>query len=479
MIKVWVRLVSWLVPRSERADWAEEWLAELAANGGTMTHAWGALADAWYLRTEGWTMNGMWRDVRMAVRSLSRKPFFTALAGVTLAVGIRANTAIFSVVDAVLINPLPYPDSDRMVSYNHTAPGIDVPLFPHSEGSYLHYLDRVQTLSSLAVLTNQSVTLISDGEPLRLEAAQVSAQFFDVVGTQPFLGRAFVEGEDRTGAEPVVVMGYGLWEKNFGKDPNLLGRLLEIDGVQRRVVGIMPDDFGFAEEEMWIPLEINDIEPGFGNFGMIGLGRLADDATVEAANAEMDRLLPEFFATEAEDLPGDVLAQAGLRADVKPLKELFVENLRQALWVLLGTVGFVLLIACANVANLFLVRAEARQREHALRTAMGASRGDLMRQYLAESVTLAVGGGLLGLVFAWFGIKGLMALAPVSLPQALQIGMDGSVLAYTAVISVAPGILFGLFPMFGYARPELTDALKEGGRSSTGRTAIACAALSW
>ncbi len=197
--RFWVLLVSWLVPRDERPDWTEEWLAELAAHDGTLIHAWGALSDAWYLRMEGWTMDAIWRDMRMAVRGLIRKPFFTVLAGVTLAVGIGANTAIYSVVDGVLINPLPFPDSDRIVSYNHAAPGIGIPVLPHSEGSYLHYLENVSALESLAVFTNQAVTMIVDGEPRRLEAAQVSERFFDVFETQPFLGRGFVSGEDRLG----------------------------------------------------------------------------------------------------------------------------------------------------------------------------------------------------------------------------------------------------------------------------------------
>ena len=394
--RVWVLLVSWLVPRDERPDWTEEWLAELAAHDGTLTHAWGALSDAWYLRMEGWTMNAMWRDVRMAVRGLARRPLFTVLAGVTLAVGIGANTAIYSVVDGVLINPLPYPDSDRIVGYNHAAPGMGIPVLPHSEGSYLHYLDQVRTLESFAVFANPSVTMIVDGEPRRIEAAQVSQHFFDVFKTQPFLGRGFISGEDRLGADPVTVIGYALWEQDFGGARDVIGRLMEIDGVQRRIVGVMPEGFFFDSEELWIPFAINDVDPEFGDFGLIGLGRLAEGATVDAARAEMGSLLTSYFDGANEDLPVDLVEQAGVRADVRPLKDLFVEDIRQVLWVLLGTVGFVLLIACANVANLFLVRAEGRQRERAVRTAMGASRLDLLRQPLTESLVLAAGGGALG-----------------------------------------------------------------------------------
>jgi len=207
--RVWVRLASLLVPAPDRADWTEEWLAELAVNNGTMTRAWGALADAWYLRTEGWTMDVMWRDVRMAVRGLIRRPLLTALAGVTLAVGIGANTAIFSVVDAVLINPLPFPEPARVVSYNHQAPGlgVSIPVIPHSAAMYLHYAENAKSLESFAVFTQGNVNLISDGEPQQLSSNHVTYQYFDVIGLQPFLGRGFIEGEDRPGAEPVVVIG--------------------------------------------------------------------------------------------------------------------------------------------------------------------------------------------------------------------------------------------------------------------------------
>ena len=466
--RLWVRLASVLVPAPDRADWTEEWLAELAVANGTMTHAWGALVDAWYLRTEGWTMDAMWRDVRMAVRGLIRRPLFTALAGVTLAVGIGANTAIFSVVDAVLINPLPFPEPERLVSYNHEAPGlgVSIPVIPHSAAMYLHYAENAKSLESFAVFTQGNVNLISDGEPQQLSSNQVTYQYFDVIGLQPFLGRGFIEGEDRPGAEPVVVIGYGLFEQTFGADPSVVGRVVEMNGVQRRVVGVMPAGAAFAQEDLWIPLEIA-LEPDVGSLGLIGAARLAEGATIETANVEMQSLLMQFIEGYPDALPADIVEQAGLAADVKPLKEVFVQSVRQVLWVLLGTVGFVLLIACANVANLFLVRAEARQREQAVRAAMGASRGDLTRQYLIESVTLAVGGGVLGLGLAWVGVQGLLRLAPAQLPPALEPGIDGGVLIFTAVVSVASGVLFGLFPAFSYGRRDLSNSLKDGGRSST------------
>lgn len=466
---MWIRLVSALVPRDVRDEWVEEWNGELAASGGSMKHAWGALADAWYLRTEGWTMDSMWRDVRTAVRGLVRKPFFTVLAGVTLAVGIGANTAIFSVVDGVLINPLPFPEAHRLVSYNHEAPGlgVNVPVIPHSQAMYLHYLENAKALESFTVFSNANVNLITDGDPQRLAAAVVTQEYFDVLGVQPFLGRGWIEGEDRPGAEPVVVLGYSLWEQSFGKDRSVVGRLVEMDGVQRRVVGIMPEGFAVSNEELWIPMVIDAEASDAGSLGLIGVGRLAEGATVESAHVEMQDLLLRFAEANPDALPPSVMEQAGFAADVKPLKDLFVQDMRQVLWVLLGTVGIVLLIACANVANLFLVRAESRQREQAVRAAMGASRLDMVRQYLTESLILSVGAGLLGLGLATFGVKGLLKLAPAQLPQALEIGIDGSVLAFTAVISIVSGVVFGVIPVFGYGRRDLSNSLKDGGRAST------------
>jgi putative ABC transport system permease protein len=469
MTRLWVWLVSALVPGEDRAVWREEWLGELGATDGSMRQAWGALPDAWCLRTDGWTMEGMLRDVRIAVRGLIRRPLFTAVAGITLAVGIGANTAIFSVVDAVLINPLPYPSSQELVSYNHEAPGlgVNVPVIPHSEALYLHYLENAKSLESFAVFDQRKMNLIIDDEPQRLDANRVTQQYFDVIGIPPLLGRTFAVGEDRPGSEPVVVLGQGLWDRAYGKDPGVIGRLLDVNGVQRRVIGVMPDDARFGEEELWVPLVIDPANANEGALGLVGAARLADGVTVAAANAEMHELLIRFSQAHSDEFGPEVLEQAKLDADVKPLKDLFVESTRQILWVLLGTVGFVLLIACANVANLFLVRAEGRQREQAVRTAMGASRRDVIRQYLVESVALAALAGIAGLGLAHFGVKGLLALAPTELPNVLKIGIDGSVLAFTAAISLGAGVFFGVFPVFAFARKDLSGTLRDGSRSAT------------
>jgi len=447
----------------------EEWQAELAVvNEERIRHAFGAIPDAWYLRKEGWTMEGMLRDIRLAIKALVQQPLFTALAGITLAVGIGANTAIFSVVDGVLLNPLPFPESSRLVSANHVAPGLNLPMVPHSEGMYLFYRERFKSLSGFTVWGEGTINMIADGSPQRLRATRVTQTFFDVVGVQPVLGRGFAVGEDRVGAEPVVVVGNAIWRQSFGSDPNIIGRLVEMSGVMRRVVVVMPQGFDFpAESAVWTPIEIDVANPQMSSLGLIGVGRLASGATIETAQVEMHDILFQLADAYPDQLSRDVLEQAGLTPDVKPLKDLYVQDVRQALWILLGTVGFVLLIACANVANLFLVRAEARQREHALKVALGATRGDVVRQHLTESVLLALGGGTLGLTLAHFGVKALISIAPVAVPRTQEIGIDGSVLFFTAIISVGSGILFGLFPAFGQAISDLSNSLKEGARGRT------------
>jgi len=252
----------------------------------------------------------------MAMKGLVRRPFFTALAGLTLAIGIGANTAIYSVVDGVLINPLPFPEAERLLSYNHEAPGlgVKVPVIPHSQAMYLHYLENVRVIEYFAVFSDENINLIMDGEPQQLTASQVTQEYFHVMGVQPFLGRAFVDGEDRSGAEPVAIIGYPLWEQTFGGDPTVVGRLVEMDGVQRRVVGIMPRGFAVMDEDLWVPLEIDVVAPDAGSLGLIGAARLGEGMTIEAAQAEMQELLVRFAEANPDELGPEILEQAGLAA---------------------------------------------------------------------------------------------------------------------------------------------------------------------
>lgn len=466
----WLRTVAVLVPPDERADWIEEWEGELAAHGWRWRDASGAFSDAWFLGREEWRMGRVFQDTRHAMKSLARRPHFTALAGLTLAVGIAANTAIFSVIDSVLLNPLPYPDSDRLVSVVHTAPGLNLPVIPQSEASYAFYAERARTLESLAVYQRDDVNLMLEGDPRRASSARVTHRFFEVLGVPAAHGRAFSEGDDLAGAEPVAVLGHALWVEAFGGDPGVVDRVVEMDGIARRVVGVMPRGFSFPDDaELWTPVALDPTAMDAGSFSLIGVGRLAQGATVEGLNVELDGLLLAYSDLRPAELPRSVLEQARMRSDARPLKDAAVGDMARALWVILGTVGFVLLITCANVANLFLVRAEARQREHALRTALGASRGDLMRFSMIESLVLACGAGGVGLALAKVGVPMLMGLAPAGMPRAEEVGIDGSVLVFTLAVSLAAGVLFGLFPLLGLARrgKDLSGGLREGGRSST------------
>ena len=406
---------------------------------------------------------------------LARNPGFAAVTVLTLGIGIGANTAIFSVVNGVLLRSLPYPDPDELVGLWHTAPGIDIPQFEQSDGSYLFYREENRTLEQMGIFGSASVNLTGTEEPERVTAAFVTASLFSTLGVVPELGRSFVEADNAPGAEALALLGHGLWMRRFGGDPDVLDRTVLVDGEARRVVGIMPSGFTLpmSDSELWVPLEIDPAEATTGSYRWLGVGRLKAGQSAETAQRDLDRLrrrLPEAY-------PGDFLTEqmmetAQMEAIVHPLLEDVIgdEDLERSLWILLGTVFFVLLIACANVANLFLVRAEGLQRDVAVRIALGAGRGRLARFFLSESISLGLAGGLLGLLIAFAATRALVALGPESIPRLDAIGIDGSVLGFTLAISLFAGTLFGLFPILRYSRADVVMALKEGGRGgSAGR----------
>lgn len=409
------------------------------------------------------------RELRQAVRKLFRTPGFTAIAVLTLAVGIGATTAIFSVVEGVLLRPLPYPDSDELVGLWHTAPGLDLPEFEQSNTSYTLYRERTRTFEEIGLVGRRAVTLTGNGEPVRLGAATATASLFRVLAVPPHRGRTFVEGEDDPGAAPVVILSYDLWSERFGAEEGILGQTIGIDNEPFEVIGIMPPGFRYPtdETELWTPHVIAPEDLGLANFSHWGIGRLKPGVTLKAAAAEFAQILPLL----PEIYPGEITAgrmeSAGFAPLLRPMKEDVVGDVGQMLWILLGTVTFVLLIACANVANLFLVRAEGRGREMAVRTAMGAGRGDLIRAYLTESTVLSMVGGMIGIALALVGVRLLVAMGPESLPRLGEIGIRGSVLAFTGVVSLLAGLLFGAVPALKYGRPNLTMALKEGGRGGS------------
>jgi predicted permease len=413
---------------------------------------------------------GMLKDVRFALRSLGRSPAFAGIAVLTLALGIGANTAVFTLVDGVVLRPLPYRESGRLIALRHLGrDGADQ--LPVSTGLYLIYREHARTLASLGLHQPATVNFVGDGEPERVDGQSVTSGFFAVLGVEPALGRDFSEADGRPGGEPVVMLSDGLWRTRFGGNPGVIGTTVMMDGVARRIVGVLPRGVAYPDERarLYIPLVV---DPGFAPlaaFSASGVGRLAEGATVESAQAELQGFIARLRDFDPEGSSAAFLAEVNLKAVVLPLKEAVVGDLRRTLWILLGTVGFVLLIACANVANLFLVRAESRQRELAVRRALGGSRWTVLRPFLAESLLLGIAGGAAGLAVASFGVRAAAALAPANLPRMSEVGMDLRVLTFTAALSLVSAILFGVLPLIPYRRTELSGQLKEGGaRGATG-----------
>ncbi|HEX2225192.1 MAG TPA: ABC transporter permease [Thermoanaerobaculia bacterium] len=410
------------------------------------------------------------RQLRHACRRLLNVPGFTLLCVLTLAVGIGSVVAVFSILEGVLLRPLPYPDAGRLVGLWHRAPGLELGEIPQSSGTYRLYQGGSRALEGIALYRETAAHLTGGPTPERLEVIETTASLFTVLGTPPRLGRAFTSGEERPGGPAVVVLSDSLWRERFGADPRILGRSVRLDGEACQVVGIMPPGFGFPgpESDLWRPLKLDPANPVLGQFDSFGVARLAAGATMETAETDLNRLLvglPEKFP---QDAAAPVLAGAGFAALVRPLQDDLVGSVGDTLWILLGAVGFVLLIACANVANLLFVRGEARRREMAIYTALGAPRSHLIGGALAESCALALAGGVLGVLLAAAGVRLLLYLKPAQLPRLQEIRIDGAVLAFAVGVSLLASLLFGLLPALrSTGLRDLASELKGGGRSVT------------
>ncbi len=413
------------------------------------------------------------QDLRYGFRMLAKAPGFAAIAILTLALGIGANTAIFSVVNGILINPLPFPESGQLVSAFES-----IPNFKNGSISYPNFVDwrRMNTtFSSIAAYRSTGFNLAGQGEPERLHGEMVSAGFFEILGVKPLLGRTFTAEEDRLGANPTVMITEGLWKRKFGGARDIIGKRLLLEGESRTVIGVVPSSFhlqmqnfqrGGPANEVYVPVgEYN--EPLFyskrgSGWGLDAIGRLKPGVTMEQAREDMERVSRDLAAAYP-DIDSDK------RAYLLPLKEEMIGELGPILWVLLGAVAFVLLIACVNVANLLLARSTARQHEFAVRIALGAGQTRVVRQLLTESVLLGLIGGALGLLLAKFGTIAALAAMPRTLPRAEEIGLDYRVLFFTLVISVLAGIVFGLAPAWKTAHANLGGTLKESGRGVAGK----------
>ena len=420
-------------------------------------------------RTNGESfMTSRTQDLRLAIRSFLRAPAFTLITVLTLALGIAANTTIFSVVDGVLLEGLPFPEQEELVVITHQLPGVNIDRIGTASGIHFVYSEESRALEAVAAYRSGSVAMTGVGSPVRLVDAQVTGSLFETLGVGPALGRSFTAEEDRPGGPDVVILSHALWASRFASDPNVLGRTVELNGVTHEIIGVMPEDFEFPSPRtrVYEAAQLDPTSAGFGGFNYQGIARLAPGADIESAESDLTSLFP-VTAERFVDITPELIETSGLSVDLLPLQEAVVGPIETALWILMGTVGFVLLIACANVGNLFLARAEGRQKEVSIRTAMGAGRADLFWQYTVESAVLAVASGLLGLGMAWAGLKLLIANAPAALPRLSAIEIDGSVLGFTALIALSAAFLFGALPMLKHAAAAPASALRDGSRGST------------
>jgi putative ABC transport system permease protein len=430
-------------------------------------------------------LDSLGRDLRHALRGMRRNPTFTLAVVLTLALGLGANTAIFAVVDGVLIKPLAYPDAGELVSLNHRAPGIQVDAFQMSPTQYFTYRDEGRVFQQIGIWGDGGTTITGVGDPEQARMLAVSSGVLEALGIQPALGRIFTEADTTAGASnPVevggnaVILTYGYWQRRFGGDPSVLGRQLTADSRPAEIVGVMPESFRFLDikpqPEVILPIRLNRAGLVIAGFGVRGLARLKPGVTVADANADIARILP-IWLNAWPIPPGTVARQAienwRITPTLQPLKDYVVGGVGDMLWVLMGTLGIVLLIACANVANLMLVRSDGRRHEFAVRMALGAGRTQIARAVLIEGLVLALTGGALGVVLAQAGLKLLVAIAPDTLPRLNDIALDPRVVAFAIVISIVSSLLFCAIPAFKLAlrRESPISATARGASASRER----------
>jgi len=411
------------------------------------------------------------QDIRYAARTLRKSPGFTAVAVLTLAVGIGATIAIFSVINGILLKPLPYIQPDQLVDLTHIAPGVSLPEADAAPFLYFTYREQGRSFQSLGLYHWTSRTVTGLTEPENAQSLDVTAEILPMLGVQPALGRWFSEKDDAPGSPLTLVLMHGWWQARFGGDRSVIGRHIIVDGISRQVIGVMPASFRFLDRDaaFLLPLQFDRNKAFLGQFDYPGIARLKPGVTIEQASADIARLIPialHSFPPQT-GLTVKEFEDVRLGPKLKYLKQFLIGDLAKALWVLMGTIGIVLLIACANVANLLLIRAEGRQQELAIRRALGASWRNIARQLLMESVGLGLLGGALGLGLAYGAIRVLIAIAPAHLPRLDEISMDPGVILLTLAIALVTGVLFGMIPVIKYAGPRVATSLRGSGRTSS------------
>jgi putative ABC transport system permease protein len=405
-------------------------------------------------------MNTILKDLRHALRGFRRNPGFALVALLTVALGVGATTAVFSLIDGVLLEPLPYAQPERVAIVYAANPAIALPRFPVSGADYLDWRKQTKTFAPLAARRAQSYNLTGGDRPLRVSAERGTADLFTALGLTPLLGRAFVPADDSPGGAKVAVLAASFFKRHFGGDRKALGRQLVLNGESYTVVGVVPDDHR-GSIDLWTPLGLDPTRAQRDLHTLEVIGRLAPGASLGQAKSEMSTIAARQAAAYPE-------LDQGWGAAVVPMREAIVEDVRPALLLLFAAVGLVLLIACANLANLLLARVSGREGELAVRKALGAGRGRLLSQLLTESLTLSVLGGVLGLFLAAWGTRALLAMNPKAVPRAGEVGVDWRVLAFALAVAVVTGLAFGLVPAFRAAGADLTPVLKEGGRAQAG-----------
>jgi putative ABC transport system permease protein len=489
MRRLWLRLINWLRPARADAELSREIAAHLSVledefrRQGMMPdearlaarRAFGGVEQAKELhrseRSFGW-LEDLQRDVRYALRTLRRTPGFTAVVVLTLALGIGATIAVFSVVNGILIKPLPYPDSQSLVAVSHVAPGIEgLGNINMSAAQFVTYREQNRAFQDIGIWGRDRGSVTGFGEPEEIWRLTASYGTLQALGIQPAIGRWFSQEEDTAGAPATALLLHGYWRRRYASDPSVIGRTIVVDSLPRQIIGVMPDGFRFldVQADLILPVRFDRKSLQLGQFNFDSLARLKPGITIEQANADIARMIPIWLRSWPEAGPGlgKALENARITPKLRTLKHEVVGDVSTVLWVLMGTIGIVLAIACANVANLLLVRVEGRRQQLGVQAALGASRLRISSELLAESLVLSFLGGVLGLALAFWSLRVLLAIGPATLPRLNDVTIDTSVLAFAAGMSVLSALLFGLLPIAKYAAPHIASALRGANRTAS------------